>query len=269
MSKNPIELLEKWPQIHGNTNPASKEHDEYIKSLASTVKTLMDTVTTLQSKVTTLESEVKKLKEIPVVTTPSYASLFTPLYNSSKDNTSEAGAVVAANQRSRERMEEKRIERNVIISGIILPTGSSEEMEEKDKQEVTRVLTELGSTLADVKRFKRLIRKQPIATSPTSPTTPSRTPPILVEFNEANKRDKVCESAPQLRRKEEFTGIYLNADKTTLVRIAEQKQRDERNRRNNELDETDEQGRHFGSENGRKFYWAVRSGELKQVFLHA
>ena len=130
---------------------------------------------------------------------------------------------------------------------------------EVKKTKITKILDNIGSNFADVKRHKRLLGNTPISES-------NRPPLILVEFNEAVKRDAVCKSAHQLRKSAEFDGIYLNADKTRSVRILEQKLRERRNQLNSELPDVDSQGRRYGAHNSKRFYWAIRSNMLSRVY---
>ena len=157
-----------------------------------------------------------------------------------------------------------------------MSTGTDEEKTKHDEKEVAKVLQALGADFSsDVKRCKRLAGKKldssntnpPSTSGSTAPSNP--TPLILVKFNETSKREAVSNSAHQLRKKSEFNGIYLNADKTKAVRILEQKQREERNLRNSQFTEKDETGRPYGHHQSKNFYWAVRSGQLARVFLSA
>ena len=88
---------------------------------------------------------------------------------------------------------------------------------------------------------------------------------VLVEFKKEHYKTK----AHKLRHSSKITGIYINADRTRNERINDKRIRDEAKERNSKFSETDENGRPFGREGGKAFYWAPGDSQPRKVFLDA
>ena len=78
---------------------------------------------------------------------------------------------------------------------------------------------------------------------------------------------KALRESTKLRNNPDFQNVYINRDKTRSERLLDKELRVERSKRNATLEEQDEEGRHLGSYNGKKFYWGIRFGELRRIFV--
>ena len=149
-------------------------------------RSMMRTSKHLLSSVDSLEQENKAPKEqLAAKTTTPAKPLFFSLFSNNKNDVKKMLSLSFA-------LIKRRIEKNVNSSGIQLKGGSKEDKDNHDKQQITKILDNLDSNFADVKRHKRLLGNTPISES-------NRPPFIFVGFNEAVKRDVVCKSAHQLR----------------------------------------------------------------------
>lgn len=70
-----------------------------------------------------------------------------------------------------------------------------------------------------------------------------------------------------LKDDKNFKDIHINKDKTKEERSADRLLRKERNDRNSKLPKLDENGRHSDSYNGKNFYWGIRYGSLKKIYI--
>jgi hypothetical protein len=182
----------------------------------------------------------------------SFASV---LRDSGNQKVSEALAVISSTM-NREVLAKKRIEKNIIISGLPSSTNALEE-----ESQISNVLKEVGVSLDKVKSHRRLLH------SSTSISASTRPAAVIVEFKELADKLRAVRDAKKLRESISFRGIYINEDKTKDQRISEAAFRKERNERNRELEHHDSDGRPFGLENGTKFVWAASSTGVRKVFI--
>jgi hypothetical protein len=94
---------------------------------------------------------------------------------------------------------------------------------------------------------------------------------LLVKLDTIENQKIAVQNSKKLKEIQEYKTVYINIDKTENERILESKLRVERNKRNaalpNEIDGTDGRLR-YNDFNGKKYYWGIRSGELKWVQIH-
>jgi hypothetical protein len=154
-----------------------------------------------------------------------------------------------------EQSESERIKRNVIISGIPETGNDENEKLTNDNGRVEEVLNAVGLSRNTVQRQVRL-------RSPMNPNAKL----ILVEFTEVEHRDTALKRSGVLKTNQSFKDVYLNQDMTKAERVAERDLRKERNELNASLPDKDGVGRQRGEHNGRKFYWGIRSGELRRIY---
>ena len=90
---------------------------------------------------------------------------------------------------------------------------------------------------------------------------------IQVEFRYHRFRDKALKESAELMNNPDFQNVNINKDKTRAERLIEKELRVERNKRNAALENKDEEERPLGSHNGKRFYWGIRFGELRRIFV--
>ena len=222
-------------------------------------------------KIKALEMEIITLKNnVPTTTTNAntssgnlaWANLF-----KNTTSTNESVAVLCA-KIANENKDKERIEKFVIVSGVVESTSENEtEKKQHDQDKIEEILTALELSNTDMKQFTRLKINPNRAANVRDPAL------IRLEFNTKELQNKAIKESKNLKDNEPTKKIYINPDKTTLERLTEKKLREERNKRNavleNEEEEVEGRGRQrFGIDtNGKKFYWGIRWGILKRVLI--
>ena len=152
--------------------------------------------------------------------------------------------------------ERESIEDNIIISGIKLKGVSEEEIEKNDIKQVDTILSVLNLSRDKVETQSRIKAKNA-----------TKTNLILIKFKDRLHGQSALKEATKLRGRKEFDGIYLNKDKTKNERVVERDSRQDRNKRNALLGDKNGEGKSIGTYQGKKFYWGIRYGELKRIFV--
>jgi len=171
------------------------------------------------------------------------------------------GTMVMMASMNREISEKERIQNNVVITGI----GYYKD-ETVDKEKVDKVLQILKLERSKVKSQRRI---------KTARNEDNALDKIVVTFNNISDKFTALAYAKSLRQTTDLSKVYVNPDKTQCERTHDRNLRAMRNERNknltHEADNT-EGGRHrysiktVGPNNGKKFYWGIRGGSLREIF---
>jgi hypothetical protein len=146
------------------------------------------------------------------------------------------------------------IERNIVISGIKKKGNDEKEIKENDIESVNEVLSALQLRRDDVEFQKRIITRNETANI------------IIVKFKQIQYHSRALQNSSALKAIPTLKGIYINRDKTKAERIDEKVARDSAKEKNAHLTEIDQEGRRYGiDENGRKFYFGIRAGEVVKI----
>jgi hypothetical protein len=247
-----IELVDQWlADLVREVRENRRLLDEHIKKGIEKDKRIEQ----LELKVNNLEIRLTDLTENGRNKSPTEVN-YDNLYRTDKENVNAERITISKVVREI-RNEEKR-ENNITVSGITESTEIGH-----DERQIDRILTELSLDRSAVKKQTRLKKKNMNNGNGNN----EKPPLIIVEFKTNGDQTKALKNSKNLKRKDEFNGIYINADKTAVERMEEKVLREERNRRNqslpNTLSETD--GRRYEERDGKKMYWGIRWGRLQWV----
>ena len=249
-----IDLVDQWlADLVIEVRENKKILDEHVKNgieKDKLIEQLQMKVNNLEIRVTELENNGNRSPTAPTVVN------YDNLYRTDKENVNSERITISKVVREI-RNEEKR-ENNIVISGIAESTENG-----NDEGQVDLILTELSLDRNAVKKQFRLKKKN----ANNGNASNDKPPLIIVEFKTNGDQMTALKNSRNLKRKDQFNGIYINADKTAVERMDEKVLRDERNKRNaklpNTLSETD--GRRYTEKDGKKMYWGIRSGRLQWV----
>jgi hypothetical protein len=185
--------------------------------------------------------------------------------------------VVIIAKMNKEQIEKKKIEKNIIISGLKEPSiQSKDDKFRADKEQIIQLLNILGVPETDLKKHVRLTKKvhattDQISNQATTVTNDNIQPDlVLIELSSKEAQTKIVKNSKKLKDSANFNSVYVNFDKTENERILEKKLRVERNSRNSKLtnEVAGSNGRlRYNIFNGKKYYWGIRSGDLIWIEL--
>jgi len=190
---------------------------------------------------------------------------YADLVKDKKQNKTSENQLVMVAKISNELNQKKKIENNIIISGIVESTDTDKnEKQMQDKAKIIELLQTVDENLNEqnVKRLIRLPRRNKQNTQTQSPEL------LLVEIDTVENKNLIIQNAKKLKSSDNFHNIYINSDKTEQERIVESKLRAERNERNSKLENEipDSDGRlRYALYKEKKYFWGIRSGELRWV----
>ena len=164
---------------------------------------------------------------------------------------------------AKEKIDCSKKEKNLIIFGLPEPTSTvPSESSSNDSTLVASMLKELKVEI-DTKSIKIFRFTKRTAGSANSN-------PLIIQFESIESKLKVLRAAKSLKDSELFRKVFINQDLTPTEQALQSQLRKDRNARNSQLTETDPNGRKyglhkFGGLNESKFYWGIRSGELRRI----
>jgi hypothetical protein len=225
-----------------------------IKALAILVKDLKAELDEQKKIVEEQKKEIEKLTREKTTPALTYASLV-----ASSPKKSESDIVLLAKVHN-ELKEKKRIERNIVISGLPESTGKDEnEIKEKENEIVEEILTELNVSLESALRHTRLRRR---GARPEENAQPSL---LLIELRSIDAQNVALANTRTLRDNPRFNKIYINPDKTFTERMSEAHLRNKRNELDSALPNVSNNGLiRYGieNENNKRFYYGIRVGHI-------
>jgi hypothetical protein len=126
---------------------------------------------------------------------------------------------------------------------------------DSDTNAVKAVLVATGFEQPEITRVRRIGKM--IATNEQRPRT------VVVELGQYQHVGIVIANRIKLKRKAEYSDVYINRDVSDNVRLLEYELRKRRNSMNAALSEVGQDGRRFAiDKSGRKWYWGNRWGEI-------
>ncbi|RNA27168.1 hypothetical protein BpHYR1_026662 [Brachionus plicatilis] len=156
---------------------------------------------------------------------------------------------------SKEFSEKSRIENNVIVSAAGIGT------EEEYKKKVSKILETLNIDRSKLKSHGRIKNTR---RDDTGEDARRALDMIVVEFKDEDTKQKKLRNARNLRDTDNFKSVYINPDRKPSERALDR-----------QLSEGDAGGRHrYGVQSaghhkaGKKFYWGIRSNELREIYLN-
>jgi hypothetical protein len=139
------------------------------------------------------------------------------------------------------------------VSGLLAVGTGDEEKLAHDEASVEALVTALGAPKEKVIRFRRIKTRNDKSN-------------LVVEFDSDSTRDSALKGSGNLKSDNRYVNVYVYIVTLPPVeRMAEKIQRDERNKQIAVL-EKDDQGRPRGLHDNKRFYWGIRSGELKRIY---
>ena len=226
--------------------------DEVIQSLKERVTKLEKDLVSKDNEIKQRDVLIKSLQDAAAATAAAPAAVQPNAWF--KQPKAEVHILAKVRQ---ELTESERIKKNLIISGLPIRGDSDEERTTNDEKNVDTVLSCVGLARSTVQRQVRLKCNNPDANL------------VLVEFKDYKDRDSALSRSGELKKISDFKRVFLNRDMTMAERLAEKELRAERSKLNEALPDKDSQGRPRGTHNGKRFYWGVRSGELRRIFDRA
>ena len=265
VTKNPL-----YVNDTGGLNKATALNlDTWLINLQLRVDELETKIIEKDTIINELRTEINLLKTTHSTTATSAANSGIAWSNLFKNTTNESLNVIMAKV-SNENREKEKIENNITISGVTDSEDRTETVSNMhDEDEVDKILAVLELSRDDVKKQSRIKRNPPRTPTATTATISKEPMLIRLEFKEKHFQQKALQNAKKLKDEEEMGKIYINPDRTILERLADQKLRQERNLRNQSL-ENESQGRlrYSVDANSRKYYWGIRGGTLKRIFIN-
>jgi hypothetical protein len=231
-------------------NDLQKFIDDYFKPLANRFKVLEDENKALKNRVDELE---KKNNTNGTSTKFTFSSLFD---NEKKDECSKA--MISMVKKDLKIQETK--ENNIIIGGVPKPTIIENKIDLiKDNELIASIFNHLTINPNTIKFDSQRIRKDDVINDKNNP--------ILIKFKDLKDKLSVLKNANKLKS---FNGpkIFINHDLTDSDRDFEKALRDERKKRNDALSYTDPiTNLKYGLDDNKKFYYGVRRGSIKKIFI--
>ena len=164
---------------------------------------------------------------------------------------------------AKEKIDCSKKEKNLIIFGLPeLTSTDPSECSSSDSTLVASMFKELKVEI-DTKSIK-IIRFAKRTTSSANSN------PLKIQFESIESKIKVLRAAKCLKDSELFKKVFINQDLTPTELALQTQLRKDRNARNSQLTEMDSNDRKFGlhkfgGQTDLKFYWGIRSGELRRI----
>ncbi len=91
-----------------------------------------------------------------------------------------------------------------------------------------------------------------------------------ITFNNIEEKQNALKNAKLLKDTKGMKNVYINSDKTQSERLLVRNLRLEKNGRNQQLQQSEGRLRYGikedGPNKGKKFYWGIRWGELREIY---
>jgi hypothetical protein len=245
-----------WPTIPSASAEVTKNMHKWCGKISYIVSDLLKRLKTLEDeKINVLAATSNK-----PTTIFTYAQATSNQKNQSKPKETE---VVMMAKITNEFNNKKRIENNIIISGVADHTILDKQInEENDKQTIEIILKAIKPDFL-ITNAKRIIRLTKNTKRPEGPPDL-----ILVELDNKETQNFMIKNSKNLKDNINFKNIFINKDKTANERLFDSELRKVRNTRNaalaQEVEGTNGRQR-YNLHNGKKYYWGIRSGELKWI----
>ncbi len=258
-----LEILapEKWPKMATAANDSTKALHKWVGEICNVIQLLSDRLEKTEKENIELKTEIQKFKQSKQQNSPNFS--FAEILKEKPDKANETQLVMLAKVNA-EMSNKKKIETNIIISGIPAATNPTES-KEHDQEQINSLLKALEPNLS-IKNTKRVVRlKKKNNNRNEQPEL------LLVELDTIENQKIAVQNSKKLKEIQEYKTVYINIDKTENERILESKLRAERNKRNAELPNVveDSEGRlRYNVYKEKKYYWGIRSGELKWIQIH-
>ena len=259
-----LEILapENWPKMASAANDSTKALRKWVGEICGVIRLFSNRLEKAEKENVELKTEIEKLKQNKQQNKNAPSFSFAEILKEKPDETNEAQLVMLA-QVNAEMSNKKRIETNIIISGIASATNPAEsKTHDEDQVDLLLKAIEPNLSLGNTKRVIRLKKKNNRNEQPEL---------LLVELDTVVNQKLVIQNTKKLKENQQLKSVYINNDKTDNERILESKLRVERNKRNaalpNVIDGTDGRLR-YNVFNDKKYYWGIRSGELKWIQIH-
>jgi hypothetical protein len=150
---------------------------------------------------------------------------------------------------------------NIVISGLTQAANneSCNGGSNGDKGEVIKILEAAGIQNAECK----IIKLQRLPKSRTSQN--DRPAPLVVELCDRSTRDKAVASSKELKKNSSYDKVFINPDLTPHEMELERELRRRRNAENNKLECEEGRLKYGKTQEGKEFYWGIRSGRLCRI----
>jgi hypothetical protein len=229
--------------------------NDRITALESKCDTLLRRIEALEADKAEKDKEIHQLKN----NNPNTADLNAAEFWS---KLSPAATTVISNIAQKENHEQKKREKNMIVSGI--PESQQTEISEKNKEDKVKfmeLLTKIGID-EDEEDLKTIRLKSKAGTNKPGP--------LLIVCDSLELKMEILKAAKKLREIADCREVYINNDMTIAQMEQEKKLRLERNEKNKALEFTGDNNLKYGRQifaDGKesKYYWGIRSGEFRKI----
>ena len=207
----------------------------------------------LEKEVQSLKTDnqqLKKLLESSSKTTPKPALSYKQVVSGGRID-DEAPICFLASAR-REAVETTKRQRNLVISGLKPPAASGSDRDAEDNEQINNVLKKLEANEHEVRATRRIKNK-----SGEHGTL------VIVEMVDETARNRVLKKAPNLAG----TDVFINRDMTHAEQAIERELRADRNHKNSKLEHSNGKFKYGTDDKNRKYYYGIRSGVVKQIFI--
>ena len=278
-SADPFSYGTSWPEASTTSSEINKLQHKWIGALVERLVKQEKEIAELKSAV----DELRKSNELMATSAAEKKSWSESLFASNKPSKTETKLLARV---ARENREISKRECNIVISG--LPVADDDEAE---KEQLETLLTALNLDMENVKASRRLTpaRKAPTASAAATTTTVTaasssastssattalnKSPALLVELRDKHHVDRALQMARELKNTNDFKRVYVSIDKTAAERKEEYEQRRIRDENNKKLPHVEDgprgRQRYGTDDNGKKFFWAIRSGVAAKITIQS
>jgi hypothetical protein len=192
--------------------------------LKSKFTTLLNELKLKDAKIEDLTQKLDDLKnQTPAFNQPvEFQSMsFADIIDSQSAKTDNEVVIIA--KMNKEQIEKKKIEKNIIISGLKEPSLQNKDDKLKaDKEQIIQLLNILGIPETDIKKNVRLTKKARATTDQISNQTTTETNDniqpdlVLIELSSKEAQTKVVKNSKKLKESAYFNTVYVNLTRNVL-----------------------------------------------------
>jgi hypothetical protein len=212
---------------------AVKPLEERMKTLETHVMALLKENEELKLKVAKLEQHECQKESSELEAAPLASRLMSSLFKlNDKPNVPQASVLDVVRM---EESEIKKKEKNIVLFGVKTSTNASpDERAKYDRDEVNKIISEIGIKAEKIARIHRIRPKQQsssesptiavsatsssVSSSASASSTNTLATPIIVEFRSKDTVTQALKSSKKLRENVEYRSVYINPDYTQSQR---------------------------------------------------
>ncbi|RNA15867.1 hypothetical protein BpHYR1_035434 [Brachionus plicatilis] len=271
-------LQANWPSCPPATAPVTKTVYIWLQQISTAMSSVQTRIRILEEEnrtqavqISNLNTELTELKSAAatnVAATSSTMTFTSMVQNNGKKSEAE---MVSFTKMALELKERKKIENNLIISGLEESTSESDEDKIKDDQvKVEHILEKLGVNKNKCKRIARMRQRRRTQENEEEQTTVARPALLIVELKDSESKQTILARSRDLGKITEFRNVYINQDRKISERAYDRCLRETKKQRNSTLEHEETVNvitLKYKMENGKRWFWGIRNGNVVWV-LH-